>query len=122
MADIVLGLPFDHYPYHAIIDKGTLDCTLCRPTGKKDAGKAIMNMHANLKNPGTLVMFSHAPPSMRLPLLQEAEWESIQVKVILPADWTQMAEGASEMVLREYSVQVMAPEQSSYVYICKKPY
>ncbi|KAF6258754.1 hypothetical protein COO60DRAFT_1638862 [Scenedesmus sp. NREL 46B-D3] len=55
-ADIVTGLAFEHCPYNVIIDKGTLDCVLCRQTGEEDAQQALTVIDNNLKNPGTFVM------------------------------------------------------------------
>ncbi|WIA18211.1 hypothetical protein OEZ85_009683 [Tetradesmus obliquus] len=121
-ADIVTGLAFEHYPYNAIIDKGTLDCVLCRETGEQDAQQALTVIDNNLKNPGTFVMVSHSPPDVRLPLLKRVAWDSIQVKVIAPANLGKVAAGEALTMVREYAAAVQVPDHSVYVYICKKPY
>ncbi len=61
--------------------QGTLDCLLCRdhPEGEEAAAKALHNLHAALRSPGTLLVVSHSPPAARLPLLNRCPWESIQV-------------------------------------------
>jgi len=64
--------------------QGTLDCLLCRddPAGQQDANKAICNLYAALRSPGTLIIVSHSPPDLRLPLLKCCAWESIKVRVV----------------------------------------
>eukprot|EP00775_Hariotina_reticulata_P008703 gene8703-8884_t len=79
LADIVAGLPYEHYPYNAIIDKGTIDCILCRSGGEHDAQQALVHIFDNVKSSGVLLMFSHSPPTSRLPLLQKLKWDSIQL-------------------------------------------
>ncbi|KAF6262974.1 hypothetical protein COO60DRAFT_557265 [Scenedesmus sp. NREL 46B-D3] len=121
-ADIVMGLAFEHCPYSVIIDKGTLDCVLCRQTGEEDAQQALTVIDNNLKNPGTFVMVSHSPPDVRLPLLKRVAWESIQVKVVAPTDLSKVAAGEASMMVREHFAAIQVPEHSVYVYVCNKPY
>ncbi len=59
--------------------QGTMDCILCRDTGLEDFRKALQVVRNNLKSPGVFVMVSHGTPDLRLHLLQQEAWESIQV-------------------------------------------
>lgn len=134
-ADIAEGLAFDHHPYHAIVDKGTIDGLLCKPTGSGEAEAAIRNIHTNLKCPGSFILFTHGPPSIRLPLLHKVAWESVSVKVIVPAAGARgsvaaaggpskgKAAAASEgLKVLKLDAAGVYPECASYVYVCKKPY
>jgi hypothetical protein len=113
--------------------QGTVDSLLCRETGLQDAAAAMRNIHNNLRSPGTLVMFTHGPPDLRLPLLKKVQWqwEDVAVKVVVPV----AAEGAAAapkakgkdtspegLKVLKYDASVLYPEHATYVYICKKPY
>lgn len=64
--------------------QGTLDCILCRDTGLEDVVKALQVIWNNLKSSAVFVMVSHGTPEMRLPLLQQSAWETIQVTEHIP--------------------------------------
>jgi hypothetical protein len=163
-ADIAEGLAFDHHPYHAVVDKvgalarlvtdaassvfkhklslnagpgmlqGTIDGLLCRPTGAVEAEAAIRNIHNNLKCPGSLILFTHGPPSIRLPLLNKVAWESVSVKVIVPAaggggvaavggpSKGKAAVASEGLKVLKLDAAAVYSECASYVYVCKKPY
>lgn len=131
-------------PMHAGTLQGTIDGLLCKPTGRNEAEAAIRNIHNNLKSPGSLILFTHGPPSLRLPLLNTVAWESVSVKVIVPAAGgggaaaaaaatagtgggpskgkgkaAAACEGLNVLQLDEVADY---PECASYVYVCKKPY
>jgi hypothetical protein len=108
--------------------QGTVDSLLCRDTGLQDAAAALRNIHNNLKSPGTLMMFTHGPPDLRLPLLKKLQWEDVAVKVVVPV----AAEGAAAkttgkaspegLKVLTHDASAFYPEHAAYVYICKKPY
>eukprot|EP00877_Chromochloris_zofingiensis_P005606 jgi/Chrzof1/15046/Cz09g25050.t1 len=121
-ADIVEGLHYEHYSYNVVIDKGTVDCILCRDSGEVDACKALQNVYNELKHPGAFVMFSHSPPVIRLGLLQSCAWDDVQVKVLVPADLEKSAKSNSSIILREYSEGMPLSDLASYLYIAKRSY
>ncbi|KAF8061933.1 eef1aknmt [Scenedesmus sp. PABB004] len=128
LADIVEGLPYEHCPYDAIIDKGTLDCVACRERGMDDAAAALSHVHANVKQSspsGVFIMVSHAGPELRLPLLERQRWEGgVQVKVLLPPRLDALAAGGGGegVVVRDWSAALAVPPDAAYVYVCKRSY
>jgi hypothetical protein len=63
-----------------VLLQGVLDCILCRPDGVAAATAAVAHLRGALASPGTLLVFSHGPPSRRLPLLRTARWTNITVR------------------------------------------
>ncbi|GBF97274.1 hypothetical protein Rsub_09965 [Raphidocelis subcapitata] len=131
-ADVVQGLGYEHYSYNAIVDKasrggrGTIDCLLCRdvPHGEADARAALRHLHAALRAPGTLLLVSHSPPEVRLPLLRCCEWESIEAKVLTPPPLADVAAGRSAAPVIQDAVGRGAAldAAAAYLYVCRKPY
>jgi hypothetical protein len=96
LADVCSGLSFDHHPFGAVIDKGTIDEILASgEDGTAHAAAALHVLADNLRPGGVLLLLSHAPPEMRLPLLQEVQWCKITVRCLLPpnAEGLAAAEG-----------------------------
>ncbi|KAI8462904.1 MAG: hypothetical protein J3K34DRAFT_527410 [Monoraphidium minutum] len=129
VADVAEGLhTYAHYSYHAAVDKGTLDCLLCRNDGERSARAALRNLHGALRSPGTLVVVSHSPSDARLALLRCCEWESIQVKVVSPPGLADAAAGRAAAAIMDFCAdEAQGSLQAdgavcSYVYICRKPY
>lgn len=114
--------------------QGTLDGVLCRDTGLQDAEAALRHIHNNLTSPGTYILLTHGPPSLRLPLLNKVQWEIVAVRVIVPARLAvagavatsrakAAAAAASEgLKVVKHDAAAVYPESATYVYICKKPY
>lgn len=65
---------------YRVLLQGVLDCILCRPDGVAAATAAVAHLRGALASPGTLLVFSHGPPSRRLPLLRTARWTNITVR------------------------------------------
>jgi hypothetical protein len=94
--------------------QGYLDAVLCKDTGGfQEAEAALLNVWNNLKGPGTYLLFTHGPPSLRLPLIHKHAWASTVAKAIVPA------EGDN---LQLVSVDAQPVDAAAFVYICKKPY
>lgn len=80
---------------------------------------------------GTLILITHGPPALRMPLLRSCVWESVQAKVLLPAPLQTLADaraGAALELLRdmpavdEAAAAANDDERASYVYVCRKAY
>jgi hypothetical protein len=126
-ADIAEGLAFGHLPFTAIIDKGTLDGLLCKEDGLQEAQAALFSVWSNLKSPGTFIMFTHGPPSLRMPLLSQHKWSSVTVKGVVPVGPAAGAAGVQATTAGRLQVAAMDPDaaypaSATYIYICKKPY
>lgn len=101
--------------------QGTLDGLLCKEDGTQEAEAALVNVWSNLKSPGTFILFTHGPPSLRMALLSKQAWSSISVRAILPG--TATAQGGSQSLqLVRLEAGAVPPASATYVYVCKKPY
>lgn len=140
-ADIAEGLAFEHLPYAAIIDKGTIDGLLCKEAGMEEAQTALLNVWSILKSPGSFIWFTHGPPSLRMPLISQQKWSGVTVRVIMPAGTATAAAGAAagapvsapagaaaktagpvRLQVANMDPDAVYPDTATYVYICKKPY
>lgn len=112
--------------------QGTLDAVLCRETGlhlAQDAAAGWRTVYNNLKAPGTFILLTHGPPSLRRPLLDQLQWSSITVKAVVPQTTPTAASQAGKPGKSAPAVDALQlvdaaleDAAAAYVYVCKKPY
>jgi hypothetical protein len=70
-------------PTPALLLQGTLDQLLARGPSREGAlaaGKAALSaLHGGMRPGGSLLLFSHSPPTSRMDLLSSCSWDNVQV-------------------------------------------
>jgi len=113
----------------ALLSQGALDAILCQESGVQDAEAAMQVVWNNLKGPGTYVLFTHGPPSLRMAMLSKLQWASVTIKALMPVG-TALAAPAQQqrskttdgLEIVDAAVEAEFAGSVTYVYICKKPY
>ena len=108
--------------------QGALDAVLCRDNGLEEAEAAILHVHNNLKAPGTFILFTHGPPSLRMPLItSKLKWSQVTIKVLMPTDAESVVAAKHQkagegLELIDAVTGTQYDSACTYVYVCKKPY
>lgn len=99
---------------------------LCRSDGPALAAASLRAAHAALKSPGVLLLLTHGPPALRMPLIQACGWQVVHTKVLVPPDLAVLASAeqgaAAGLQVVEDFCEGAAPLAMSacFLYICKK--
>lgn len=94
----------------------------------QDAEAAMQVVWNNLKGPGTYLLFTHGPPSLRMAMLSKLQWASVTIKALVPvrtalaAPAQQRSKTTDGLEIVDAAVEAEFAGSVTYVYICKKPY
>eukprot|EP00193_Tetraselmis_chui_P022137 CAMPEP_0177776304 /NCGR_PEP_ID=MMETSP0491_2-20121128/14637_1 /TAXON_ID=63592 /ORGANISM="Tetraselmis chuii, Strain PLY429" /LENGTH=196 /DNA_ID=CAMNT_0019295077 /DNA_START=306 /DNA_END=893 /DNA_ORIENTATION=+ len=83
VTDMTAQITFSHFGFDVAIDKGMLDCVMCRKDDARAAAHAVLRNVADMLRPeGKFVVISSAAPDERLPLftfVNGPSWANVEV-------------------------------------------